>query len=636
MHRSIKQFIFFLLLISSFSVSARYATYEEAPVEVNLNNVTIDVKKSGKYSEVHEKEITILNEVGRQKYGSQTLYFMKDITEIVDIEAKTIYEGKEYPVDKSHIEIKPLASSEHGFDQKYQILISFPHVLIGSKLYLKYKKKCLIPPMDNAYYEEVRLGIDQYSKTADIKIVSELNLKTLINDPDKNLSVKEDIKDNKYYISVTQNKPIYYALSNESYSKTLDEQKTSYISISSVKSYDEISKYFAPKYKEVSEQKLPTLFQTIVDQASKIKNEIEQIDYITSELSEKIRYMGEWRTIKGQFFPRDLEIVASTGFGDCKDYSTVTVAILKKLGYKANNAFVYRGINYIQNNNILPSEAVFNHAILTTIGKSGTKYWIDPTNFISMAGKAYPDISGRSSLVLDSENPRYEYIPGVDSKKSGFSLSEEIRLSDGYIDSTNSLSIFGERASSLTGVELYTSRQAIEEMIIRYFSGETKPLEQHVVLPNLKSRIVQDINVDFSYKKEDDLIRSNIEKAIKLPFLSLEFAKEFIKFSEDDVGVSYLMDPINYNYKTVIKNYTAETPEKLNFDMKNKWFSASRKCYKAGTDIIIEEKAELFNPIIYPEDTKTDSFKEIKKQIKNNMMDSILIGKRIREVVDKH
>ena len=40
------------------------------------------------------------------------------------------------------------------------------------------------------------------------------------------------------------------------------------------------------------------------------------------------------RSISGNVFPRDLNEVAKTQYGDCKDFSFVTGAILKKLGYK--------------------------------------------------------------------------------------------------------------------------------------------------------------------------------------------------------------------------------------------------------------------------------------------------------------
>ncbi len=624
-----RNFIRLIVLTATITISsqshARYSTYAEAPVEVNTNNITIDVKKSGKIFSTHEKEITILNEIGRQNYGSQTLYFIKNISEIVDIEAKTIYEDKEYVVEKKHIEIKPLASSENGFDQKYQILISFPQVLVGSKLYLKYKENLLIPSMKNEYEDIINLGVNEYVKESNIKLTSEIPIKTLVNDPDHNLIVKENNKDGKYYISIAHNKPIYYALSNEP-SKVLDEKKLSYVSISSLKSYSDVSRYFAQKYNEVSDQKLPELFQKILDGASNHVSEIDQINYITSELANKIRYMGQWGTIDGQLFPRDLEVVATTGFGDCKDYSTITVAILKKLGYKAKNAFVFRGINYIQNDNLLPNQGSFNHAILTATGKSGKKYWIDPTNFVSMAGKSYFDISRRSAVVLDVEDPGYEDIPETNSKNSGITLYEQIKLSND-IEVNSTLNIFGEKAAGLTGAELYTSKQAIEEFIITSFSGETKPIAQKAALPSLTSRIVKDIKIDFSYKKEDDLIRSNIEKAVKLPLLALGFTNGFIQSSEDDVGALHLGEPSSYIYKTTIKNYTAETPEKLNFNIKNKWFAASRKCYKNGNDIVIEENAELFYPIIYAEDIKSPSFKKIKQQIKNNMLNSILIGK---------
>src|SRR5690606_3164726 len=128
--------IFSLTLLPLFSSStqARWATYEDAPAEVEFSTSDLVVDKDGKTEEVVEKQVKILNETGRSLFGVERIHFNENIEKIDIIEAKTIVNGQEFIVPKEMIETKPLASEVGGFDQLFQIFISYPHVGVGTKL----------------------------------------------------------------------------------------------------------------------------------------------------------------------------------------------------------------------------------------------------------------------------------------------------------------------------------------------------------------------------------------------------------------------------------------------------------------------------------------------------------------------
>ena len=625
MQNIIKNSVLILSIIFSFSASARYANQNDAQIEVNLSNLEISVEKSGKYTSVVEKEITILNEAGRNNYGSQTLYFTKATSDLEIIEAKSFNDGAWNVVTKESMEIKPLASSEKGFDQKYQILISFPNVNIGSKLYLKYKETVHTPSIENHFQTILDCGINEYTIHSKTKIISEIPFEYKVADIDKNLDV-HFVKDKKRNILTMElKKPVFYQLYNEPETNQLDTRKVSQVYITSIKDYNEMGKYFAPKYDNVLRQDLPESFAKIVAEAEKIKDENQQIDYVTSSLADIVRYMGSWQTVNGRFFPRDLKVIAETGYGDCKDFSTATAAMLYRLGYKVNSAFVFRGGDYIESTQTIPVWS-FNHAILTANGKSGKKYWVDPTNFVSMSSGIFSDISSRHSLVLDKAESTYEFIPSIDPKHSSVNREITINLINDKIQYLSKSELKGERAMGITGAELQASKAALEESIFTYFSGETKPGNKQINLPTLKSRIVSDVKFDFSFEKDDDRVKSNLGKGVTLSNLEQDWANNIVKLSEDNVGSTYLGDPNTYNYKTIIKNYKATTPEALNFEINSKWFTAKRKCTQAGKDLIVEETASLINPIVLPEEYSLGEFKDLQKNIKQNMRSAIVIG----------
>lgn len=105
-------------------------------------------------------------------------------SDITLIEAKTINNGKESPVTKDRIEDKTLASIGHGFDEQRQILISYPNIGIGSKIYLKYKHTVKAPALAGVFSNLLYFGTGSYWQAAKISVKSELPLHIMVNDPD--------------------------------------------------------------------------------------------------------------------------------------------------------------------------------------------------------------------------------------------------------------------------------------------------------------------------------------------------------------------------------------------------------------------------------------------------------------------
>ena len=136
-----------------------------------------------------------------------------------------------------------------------------------------------------------------------------------------------------------------------------------WLSLSTLANWEELAHKVDTDYNEVINQPLPKLFSDIAKTAAEAKGDKDKIDTVTSLLSEKIQYMGDWRAIKGRFIPRDLNEIASTGVGDCKDFTVATIAILRSIGYKADPALVLRG-QYEKSLNILPGINNFNHVIV--------------------------------------------------------------------------------------------------------------------------------------------------------------------------------------------------------------------------------------------------------------------------------
>ena len=132
-------FIVLSFIFFSSSVTARWASQKDADLRYDLWRSLIKVEKDSTYTKEVEFKIKILKDSAIDSFGSFLLTYNGSSQKVEILSAKTINNGKEFPVDLKFIEDKPLASSSNAFDQTRQILIAFPHVQIGSDVYIRYR-----------------------------------------------------------------------------------------------------------------------------------------------------------------------------------------------------------------------------------------------------------------------------------------------------------------------------------------------------------------------------------------------------------------------------------------------------------------------------------------------------------------
>ncbi|MCT4635517.1 MAG: DUF3857 domain-containing protein [Rickettsiales bacterium] len=616
--------ICFICLIITANIShAKWAGFEEASIKMDINNQDIIIKKDGTYESIIEEEFEILKESARDKATRYTLYYDGDSQKIEILEAKTIFQGKEYPIDPKFIEDKPLASSSEGFDQQYQILLAFPKIEIGSKIYLKYKKTINTPPLDNYFSAFFEFGSREWLANSNIKLQSGMPLNIFVNDPENHLIITKDNEDDFQKLEITLNKDIYKHTINEPENGLDNYKLLTWVSISSANNWKELGKDLAEQnFAKIYKQELPKEFNRIAKSAAKIRNEIDQINVVTSMLRDRIQFFSDNTTVEGRLAPRNLVQISKTQLGDCKDLSAATVAILSKLGYKAQFALVLRG------NTLFAPEALadlrfFNHAIVKAISKTGKIYWIDPTNIQSMAGNIFPDIANKPTLVLDLKDPIYEKTPGVDPKKAVISHNREIEIiSDNKIVEKGNLLLQNEEALIITGAELYTSKSNIETSLFYALSGTNldSTNKKHMVLPELKSRTVKDVYITYSYEQDGRLFKTNLGKGLKLSYNRLGIDK-FIHASQDTVSDLFIGEPNSFKRRTIIKNIDVKNAESLNREINTKWVSISRKLSFKDNILTIDDSTIVKKEIILNEELQTPEFLNLKRELEENFKD---------------
>lgn len=613
----------FLLVIISISVQAKWASFADAPIKSSYTQ-EINVDASGKTREIREIQFEILKEPGRNIAASYILRYNGASQKIKIIDAKTIYKEKEYKLDKNLIEDKPLASAHHGFDQTRQILLAFPKAEIGAKIYLKYSVITTEVPLDKFYASVFDFGTQEFVDKSYVKLYSKIPLHILINDPDKVLTITKDAKDSFHNIEITLTKPIYKEVINEPQSNVVNNKYLTWISVSSLNKWEDLAAKFGKSYEKVFTQKLPKDFVKIADAAKQQKDDVGQINTVTSLLNDKIRYMGDWRTIKGGFIPRNLDIISKTQLGDCKDFAASTAAILTNLGFKAQVALIRRGNRSFYPES-LPDLGAFNHAFVKVTTKQGKIYWIDPTNFQSMAGGIFPDIEGKMALILDPKQPSYERVYSIDPQHSQAILKRQIEIVDGNkIVESGNLTLKNEGAYPITGVALQNSEANIKDMLLNSLSRTIleEKNKKSLQLPDLKSRIVKDISFNYAFEQENRILKTNLGQAIKLTYDSIA---GFFDVSQDCVS-DVLGSPSTGIRQTIIKNVTAQNIESLNKEIKTPWLYISRKCsVNSNHDLQIDDTIIVYNHLIANEDLKKPEFTQLKSELEKNFKDVALV-----------
>ena len=615
-----------VFIIIATPAQAKWATYEDAAIKASYAQET-NVNKDGTKKETITIQFEILKEPGRNIAANYNLQYNGASEKIKILEAKTVYKGKEHKLNKDLIEDKPLASAPGGFDQKRQILLAFPKAEIGAKIVLKYVKTTIEVPLNKFYADVYSFGDQMFMEKAQVKVHSQIPLHLRVNDPEKVLRITKDADDNFHNIEITLTKPLYKEAINEPATNIVNNKYLTWVSVSSLTKWEDLALRFAPHYTKVFTQSLPQDFIKIADIAAQKKNEIEQINTVTSLLNDKIQYMGDWRTIKGCFVPRSLDKISKTQLGDCKDFAASTAAILTKLGFKAHVAFVRRGVRDFYPDS-LPDGAAFDHAFVKVINKQGKIYWIDPTNFQSMADGTFPDVANKMALVIDLKEPAYERVVSINPEHAQIIFARQIEIvDDSKIIVNGSFTLKNESAYSITGAALQISEANIKDILFNQLSSATleEKNKKNLQLPDLKSRIVKDVSFNYTFEQENAVLKTNLGQALNLTYDSLA---SFFNVAQDYVADIFLTNayPFTASKQTIIKNIKVQNVESLNKEIKTPWLYVSRKCSLTNNhDLQIDDTIVVYKNLIPNEDIKSPEFIKLKDDLEKNFKDVAVV-----------
>lgn len=153
----------------------------------------------------------------------------------------------------------------------------------------------------------------------------------------------------------------------------------------------------------------------------------ERLRKILMRLHKEVRYTG-LEFGEASVVPRAPSETLVRGYGDCKDKSTLLVAILRELGIPAHVALLRTGPGR-DTNSEFPGLAAFDHAIVFVPGPQ--PLWIDPTVPEAAPGVLpIPDLGRQALVIAPAPEGGLHRTPSVTSAQNSLTETREVFLAE--------------------------------------------------------------------------------------------------------------------------------------------------------------------------------------------------------------
>ena len=214
------------------------------------------------------------------------------------------------------------------------------------------------------------------------------------------------------------------------------------LSYSSVESWEAVYNW----YKDIAKDRYT------VDQAIEEKVEALTADLLTEDdkiraiyhfVASQIRYVGI-ELGQGAYQPTPADQVLSVLYGDCKDKTTLMIAMLDLVGIEAFpvmlNPAPYQHIDLE-----LPSLGQFSHLIGAIPRDDGNYIWLDPTADTCSYGDLPARNRGRTGFIIRSERGEFVDIPISTPESNQLIIDTTIALTeDGTVQGTMRVDTLGQ------------------------------------------------------------------------------------------------------------------------------------------------------------------------------------------------
>lgn len=556
-----------------------------SPVKSFLIKHETTVAPNSVATKVVEAVHIALTESGRTELSLYKHYYDPSSEEFQFIEGYVKTNGKIVPIDPATIRHDQISGSATGVSVTTKVTIPANNMAIRSQLHLKYRivQK---PPIYNMFSAIVPLTTEELAKQEVYRFVSERPFKFHLTGVDGFFAATESRENGKYVVEVRPTSKAYNL-------EGLEIRRGSF-SITTSPNWKAVNTSVAPYYQKVALEALPPALTIVVEEAKKLTSKKEMIEYVAREINKLVAYSGDWTTIHGQRFPAGLEKTISTGKGDCKDYSTIMVAVLRQLGFSAYPFLTFRTRTYLgpQKLNVAmrtPTPLAFNHVIVWARDGDKKEWWIDPTNPLVIADVITSDILGNFGLRLDGKSDFVITIPERNATAADTVIEQNLTIApDNSVRGSGTIKMSPSAYNMIAMFQRSSGRDVMSDNMSRLLNPRSKTLVE------VQKKDPKSADFTFRYIAHDWMLDK--EKRIKALVLYAPLAEIQTKIAKN--GASDLGEPGSTKWITTIASQKALDPIQDSCVVRSEWFDYDRyvENHSAGvtvTDIVTVKKRHV-------------------------------------------
>lgn len=585
---------------------ARWAPHADAPSTRTLARVEYVVRKDGTHVQTLEQAVRINLETARSSEGTVTISYNRQAEKFTLLGAEVRTAQGVIPVESQHVEDVATSSEAQGFDAQNQVTIAFPQAEVGSVLYLRYRVETTEVPFAGHFHHFQSWGTDHgLDEDFELTIRSEIPLRLALNDPLQALKVAETRDGAMQVIKAKQTRPLYFSVIDEGEESFQPLRLFTGLMVSSLKSHDELVQSVAADYDKVLSSPLPAELEAVAKAAEAQKGFVARANAVVAGTADLVRYMGDWRPTRGSFIPRPLATIASTRFGDCKDFSAVVASILRRLGYAANVAWIDRAETPSELA-LLPSPE-FNHAIVR-VEVDGKTYWLDGTNTATFADHVAEDLTDRDALVIDGKAPRLERVRLPAPEENVTDVKTVLKVeATGDAEAVHQVRLSGLAAEPIVSSTKVTSKDSYDNELVKWLADGRFVKWSRVGAYDRTSRVVGDMSFEVSMGLRQAAIFTTTGMAYRIGSDDMAFLLRLDP--EKTVSDIFISQPRTWRQRVTLPRTRMVGAPPPDCRVDTPWYTVTRRVVPGRDDIVIEEQTIYRKPRLANAELKSEAFR---------------------------
>ncbi|MDB5280152.1 MAG: hypothetical protein JWR61_5107 [Ferruginibacter sp.] len=384
----------------------------------------------------------------------------------------------------------------------------------------------------------------------------------------------------------------------------------SVLHISTIKTWADVAGW----YSDISYQDLKDNFELEAAYNEIFRNKIAESNFAKAKriyeyIVNNIRYSSVAFRQNG-YVPQNLSKVLNTKLGDCKDLSSLFVALTARAGINAQLVLIDTRNNGMKDMDLPSME--FNHCI-SLLHVDGKEYYIELTDSNLPFGSLPSNLNGALSLIIPLHGQKSEAIlqPLTAVNRMRDESLRKIRLS--FSGNDAKLNVETKRCGAIVSAwrNEYASLGAEKqkESFEQSLSNANKnPVKLDTVSFTGLAGNGDTLTIKSTYTIKNELVEAGSMKMLKIPFLDVVATLESLSADKREYPVEYWNYENTDVYETIIEvqapsgRKLLECPADKNFSFKNSTYSL--KFIRTPTLLKIIRKVSLNRNDIKPEDYK--------------------------------